>query len=59
MGKKKSDDPSVGNNLPKKGDSYCCDSCGMELVITVDCGCSTDDGECPCFQCCGAEMSKK
>jgi hypothetical protein len=42
---------------PKKGDSFLCQKCGMEIQVTADCKCK--DGERVSFQCCGQEMIKK
>jgi hypothetical protein len=46
----------VKSTLPKKGDTYRCEFCGMELEITADCRCDKDK-QVP-FQCCGAELTK-
>ena len=47
-------DETVG--VPKKGDVYRCEQCGMEFEVTADCGC--DDPTMVSFQCCGREMSR-
>lgn len=41
--------------LPKQGDTYRCNGCGMELEITGDCRCTHP--EAVHLQCCGAEMT--
>jgi hypothetical protein len=41
---------------PKQGDSFRCNSCGMELKVTKDCGCK--QGEHVHFHCCNQEMVK-
>jgi len=40
--------------VPKNGDIYRCEICGMELEIISDCGC----GEGPHLECCGRPMSR-
>jgi hypothetical protein len=59
MAQKMSDtgrDEDVGFSPPKKGDRFRCDSCGMEIQVTVDCKCREDEHV--HFHCCGREMSK-
>jgi hypothetical protein len=47
------------NDLPKCGDVYVCDNCGMQLECTVDCGCDESDKDCfPVLQCCGKPLTK-
>ena len=51
------------HDLPKKGDEFVCDICGMALVITKSCGCqvpaeSTDHHDHVCLRCCGEDMNK-
>lgn len=46
----------VGIDPPKKGDSFRCSSCGMEIQVTSDCGCQ-DKGHVH-FHCCGKELQK-
>jgi rubrerythrin len=41
-------------STPQKGDTYHCDSCGMEIKVTADCQCPSH----PAFQCCGQDMHK-
>jgi hypothetical protein len=43
-----------GLKPPKKGDTFRCESCGMELKITADCSCGPDERV--HFHCCGKEM---
>ena len=45
----------VSTALPKQGDSYHCEQCGMELEITQSCGC--DDADMVRLECCGQEMA--
>jgi hypothetical protein len=45
------------NELPKTGDTYKCDSCGMTLVCTVSCGCS--EAACVTLECCDEPMCKQ
>lgn len=63
MTKKSSDnmpDPAPKVDMPKCGDTYKCEPCGMELEITTDCACADPDPACqPCFKCCGQEMCKE
>jgi hypothetical protein len=42
------------DHLPKNGDVYQCEGCGMEIEITADCGCE----EGPRFECRGQPMSR-
>ena len=42
---------------PKKGDTFRCDKCGMEIQVTQDCKCK--DGEHVHFECCGQGLTKK
>jgi hypothetical protein len=46
----------VKTTLPKKGDTYRCETCGMELEVTADCRCEEDEQI--HFQCCGAQLTK-
>jgi hypothetical protein len=39
---------------PRKGDTYRCDKCGMEIKLTSDCGGSGA----PDFRCCGQSLKK-
>lgn len=41
---------------PKKGDRFHCQSCGMEIQVTADCGCKS--GENVQFECCGQSLTK-
>ena len=45
-----------GVGIPKAGEKFRCDVCGMELKITQDCRCEEDDMV--HFHCCGKEMVK-
>lgn len=50
------DTPKSDRGLPppKKGQTYRCSTCGMELKITRDCGCQEPDHV--HFHCCGKEL---
>lgn len=41
-------------DIPKTGDLFACDKCGMRLLCINDCGC--DDGGCVKLECCGQAM---
>ena len=41
--------------LPKTGDVYRCDECGMEVKLESDCHCN--EGQ-PYFECCGQPLAK-
>jgi hypothetical protein len=43
-------------NPPKKGDRFRCEECGMEILVTADCGCQ--DGEHVQFECCGKDLTR-
>lgn len=43
-------------SLPKKGERYCCEQCGMEIHVTADC--HSDNPNLVLFECCGKVMSK-
>jgi hypothetical protein len=43
--------------VPKQGEHFRCQRCGMELEITNGCKCMDPGGV--HFQCCGQEMNKK
>lgn len=40
---------------PHQGDTYRCDTCGMEIEVKTPCGCESGD---PIFACCGTSMNK-
>ena len=42
--------PGEHIELPKKGDVYRCDVCGMEMKVTSDCHCEDEHG--PQLDCC-------
>jgi hypothetical protein len=42
--------------LPKKGEYYRCQQCGMELEITSDCNCQ--DADMVRLECCGQELAR-
>jgi hypothetical protein len=44
----------VGN--PKMGERFRCETCGMEIEVTADCGCK--DPNMVHFHCCGKELQK-
>lgn len=41
---------------PQKGEHYRCETCGMEIDVTAECHCESQDG--PHFECCGHELAK-
>ena len=45
------------DRLPKAGDVYACEKCGMEMHCHVDCGC--DDPKCVNLTCCGQPLTTK
>ncbi len=47
---------NLPDDLPCRGDSFTCKSCGMALVCCKDCDCGTQD--CPVLQCCGNDLVK-
>lgn len=49
--------PQITADVPKKGDVFSCDVCGMEIRVTKDCQCENMD-EGPHFTCCGKELSR-
>jgi hypothetical protein len=57
MGSDKSGQVEKGNaEVPKEGDRFRCQTCGMEIEVTTACRCS--DPNHVEFQCCGQEMAK-
>ena len=44
-----------GSGLPRKGDVFRCDTCGMELKVTVACDC--EDPDMVQMSCCGQELT--
>ena len=44
-----------GSGLPRKGDVFRCDTCGMELKVTVACDC--EDPDMVHMSCCGQELT--
>jgi len=58
MAQASSKKPAVDEGLtsPKKGERFRCDSCGMEIEVTKDCGC--DKPGSVHFHCCNAEMQR-
>jgi len=47
----------AGACLPKTGEQFHCEKCGMELQITKECRC--DHPENVHFRCCDQEMKKR
>ena len=47
---------SQKTSVPKKGEKYRCDECGMEIQVNKECGCKNPEHA--HFQCCNQEMSK-
>jgi hypothetical protein len=48
--------PDDAAALPKQGEAYRCEVCGMELEITRDCKCEDPAG--PRFECCGQQLAR-
>jgi hypothetical protein len=46
--------PAPRTTNPKKGERFRCETCGMEIQVTVDCNCQDPDHV--HFQCCGQEL---
>jgi hypothetical protein len=46
----------AGTGIPKKGDHFRCEQCGMAIQVTADCKCQEPDHV--YFQCCGEEMQR-
>jgi hypothetical protein len=46
---------STAKDLPKTGQTYRCDKCGMEVKVTRDCQCQEGS---PLLACCGEQMTK-
>lgn len=46
----------AADSIPKNGDVFRCEKCGMELRITKECGCK-DPGHVH-LECCGQSLSK-
>jgi hypothetical protein len=44
-------------STPKKGETFRCEKCGMEIQVTADCKCK--DAEHVHFECCGQPLTKK
>lgn len=44
-------------DTPRRGNTYRCEQCGMELQVTTDCACS-DPGMVR-LECCGQELTKE
>jgi hypothetical protein len=43
-------------DMPRRGNTYRCEHCGMELQVTTDCACS--DPEMVRLECCGQQLTK-
>lgn len=48
--------PDSTTAMPKKGDCYRCEQCGMEIQVTKDC--HSDNPNAVMFECCSQLMSK-
>jgi hypothetical protein len=46
----------AARHTPRKGERYRCESCGMEIQVTAECGCQ--DPNHVELRCCGHEMHK-
>jgi hypothetical protein len=44
-----------GLDPPRRGDTFRCTECGMEVQVTSDCHCK--EGEHVHFHCCGKELA--
>jgi hypothetical protein len=44
-------------DMPRRGNTYRCEQCGMELQVTTDCACS--DPEMVRLECCGQDLTKE
>jgi hypothetical protein len=42
-------------HMPRKGDQYRCERCGMEITVTADCKCKSADHA--HLECCEHEMT--
>ena len=42
--------------MPHEGETYRCESCGMEMQVTADCGC--EDPETVHLECCGHALTR-
>jgi hypothetical protein len=49
-------DITHSDDLPRRGDHYRCQSCGMEFEVTVDCGCANPEHV--HFECCDRDMAR-
>jgi len=47
---------STTEDMPKQGDHYRCQRCGMEFEVVVSCGC--DDPQHVRFECCDRPMAR-
>src|SRR6476620_652604 len=47
---------SPAEDMPKQGDHYRCQSCGMEFEVVVSCGC--DDPQQVRLECCDRPMAR-
>jgi hypothetical protein len=56
MSKSNPNPPTQKASMPKRGESYHCNQCGMEIQVTKECGCKSGDHS--HFQCCHEEMAK-
>jgi len=45
-----------GVGLPRKGDHFRCQKCGMEIQVTTECHCPDPDRV--HFHCCGQELER-
>lgn len=56
MTEKKGESNQTEKSMPKKGERYRCEKCGMELQVTVECGCQ--DASHVHLECCGQDLTK-
>ena len=52
---RRASDETVAADTPKRGDTYRCEKCGMEVKVTADCTCS--DPDMVHLECCGQEFA--
>jgi len=43
------------DQVPKSGESFRCESCGMQIRLEADCHC--EGGNAPLFECCGKTLT--
>ena len=56
LDRRAADDTGTAEHTPKRGETYRCEKCGMELAVTVDCQCQSADNV--HLECCGQELAR-